>query len=591
MLFYQRASSLAKNQALVERSKPSIPVRVKVSKDLQEHIWAENAWLLRRHCLFDPSHIQFVCLVLFQLKNFNGGQCTRDHIMETQALTMALSHLDQVASRAKNAPDFYNLLSRIQAMCEDCAHCGLAVCTYFSRYPFAFRMLLQRNVDEEVRQATANFMIHVLQCLRVQVPEQYGIHAQGGDAEDMDQLDLQMSVISGMIYILEQLWQYFHISLRSWPEVFDFMLSFVKLGRHELAAFLGQPEFLKWLLWIVWADGSAEHLLPSQFAKLVSVISRRTPNRSPSYETIISLLDFLLANIRLSYNASGQPTGVADPTKRISMGKDVDQAFAITRAEADIIHQMGPRTIPVNIFVDRLITIAQNPAATHSIIANLMKQSRRMENAVFDTLVFRITGQVANNVTPYIRVAGGVFCRVASDASLIGDLIQHVSQQCLALQNSEGRAFLDFARETFDGPRQRSGETPHQVVMAGLDNVPDWAPGLLGYFDASIIDETEIFLQEKIFRHRTFRPPPPSGDESKETRELADKMRQTARVLGLKCLCYLRDNYVARNAEVTERSVGGLQRVIKHCSKYFNLKEPAEDEGAQEFIQLNQSKC
>ncbi|SPQ22462.1 4cc22c61-bf1b-4482-8892-2926799c2547 [Thermothielavioides terrestris] len=587
MLFYQRASTLAGHQARLRGSEPPGPPRAKMPEDLLKHIWAENAWFIRRHCLFDPSQIQFICLLLFELRNLNSGRCSEDHAMETQALTMALSHLDQVASRTKDVPEFYNLLSQIQAFCENCAHCGLAVFSYFSRYTVALRMLLQRNLDEDVRQGTAYLLIQVLRSLKAQVPEQYGIPSQEGDDEDMDQLDPQMSVISGMIRMLEQLWQHFHTSLRSWPEVFDFMLSFVKLGRHELAAFLGHPDFLRWLLWIVLADANTEALLPNQFAKLASVISRRMPNRPPSYESIIQLLDFLLAHMRCGYTPSGQPTGVTDSTKRLDPDGGLDQPFALTKAEADLLHQMGPRTFPVNIFIDRLISIGQNPAASDSIIASLMKQSRRMENSVFRTLLHRITGQIAHNVGPYLHVASAVFCRVASDAGLISDLIKHVSQQCLILQNSEGKAFLDFMRETFDAPRERSGETRHQVIMAGLDSVPDWAPGLLGYFDTSVIDETERFLRDKIFQPRISQSP--SGNESEEDREKAEKVRQTARALGTRCLWYLRDNYVARNTEVTERSVGGLQRVIKQCSKYFNLKEPIEDDEARDFLQLSQN--
>jgi ubiquitin carboxyl-terminal hydrolase 34 len=212
-----------------------------------------------------------------------------------------------------------------------------------------------------------------------------------------------------------------------------------------------------------------------------------------------------------------------------------------------------------------------------------------MENGIYQTLQHRITGQIGNNaVSPYLRVAGMVFCRFASDPDMVRDLVKHVSAQCLSLQNAEGKAFLDFARETFDGPRERTGETPHQVILAGLGNVPVWAPGLLGYFDTSVIDGTEMFLQERLFQYRTFRPS--SSEETEETRELAEQMRLTARALGFRCLRYLRDNYVNRNAEVTERAVGGLQRVIKQCSRYFNVKEPAEDDEAAGFMQLSQRK-
>ncbi len=589
MLFYQRSSSLARNQAILRRPGSSIPLGVKMPEEIKEFIEDENGWLLRRHCLFDPYQIQFVCLALSQLKSLHSGGCSRDHTLETQALTVALSHLDQVASRTKDVPEFLNLLGRIQAMYESCSHCSFAVYKYFSGYTFTFRMLLQKNFDEEVRQAAGNLMIQVLRLIKSRAPVQYGIRpADVGDGHDDSDFDRPPTVIAGTIRILEYLWQSFHINLRSWHEVFDFMLSFVKLGRHELAAFLQQQHFVKWLLWIIWADTNAEPFLSAQFVKMANLVSRRLPNRPPSYETIIALLDYLLANMRLTYATTGQQIGAASARERVRLNTDPDQPFELTKAETDILHHSGPRSIPVNIFVDHLISIAQNPASTNSIIANLIRQSHRMERHVYQTLHYRITGQIGHNVTPYLRAAWEVFCPVASEASMIRDLSKHVAQHCMCLQHNEGKAFLDFFRETFDSPREGSAETAHQVAMASLDYVPEWAPSLLGYFDSAVIDGTEMLLQEKIFQHRTFRPI--SDEEPDETRELAEKMRLTARTLGFRCLCYLRDTYVLRNAEVTERAVGGLQRVIKHCSKYFSLRDPADDEDARSFMQLNQSK-
>ncbi|KAK4123811.1 hypothetical protein N657DRAFT_680934 [Parathielavia appendiculata] len=588
MLFYQRSSSLAKSQELLQRPGRSVPFGVKMPEDIQDYIDEENNHLLRRHCLFDPSQIQFVCLALFQLKNLQSGGCSRDHTLETHALVMALGHLDQVASRTKDVPDFHILLGRIQAMCESCPRCSLAVHSYLSGYPIVIRSLLQRNLDEDVRQGTANLIIRVLEVIKERVPAQYGIPpVEADDGDESDGFEPQPSVIDGVIRMLEILWQSFHAHLRSWPEVFNFMLAFVKLGRHELAAFLRHTQFLKWLLWIVWADTSAEPFISVQFAKMVAAVARRLPNRPPSYESIIALLDYLLVNVRLAYSAGGQPTGAPNAKERVRLSADLDEPFEVTRAEADILHHTGPRTIPVNTFVDKLISIDQNPAASYSIVSSLMKQSRQMEIAVFHTLLHRITGQIGHSVSPYLRVASSVFCVVASDAGMIGDLVKHTAQQCSCLQNTEGKAFLEFWRETFDDGRQRSGETVHQVIMAGLDMVPEWAPGLLGYFDTSVIEGTEQFLQEKIFMYRSFRPP--RDDEPEEARELAEKMRLTARALGFRCLGFLRDNYVVRNAEVTERAVGGLQRVIRTCAKYFNLKEPSEDDEAQLFMQLSQN--
>lgn len=589
MLFYQRSSSLAQKQAVLQGTGCSVPVSARVPPTLQTWIEEENTWLLRRHCLYDPSQIQFVCLALSRLKNFRPNGCSNDHAMETQALLMALGHLDQVASRTKDTPGFQKLLSQVQAMCRRCARCSLVVYGYFTQYTEALRMLVQKNVDADVREGTVNFVIEVLKSIKAKVPAQYGIPPRDGDGpEDADGFDPETCVMAGAMRIFDQLWANFHTSLRSWHEVFGFMLSFVQLGRHELAVFLGEPLFLKWLLMIVWADTNCETILPAQFAKMASVISRRAPGRPPSYEAIITLLDLLLANIRLSYDETGHLGTAPSARDRVELNADLDQPFDITTAEAEILLTTS-RTIPVNIFVDRLISIDQHVFATNSIIANLMKQSRRLEHGVFRTLVHRITGQVTQtNVTPYLRVAGTVFCRFASDAAMIRELILHVSHQCLRLRNSEGRAFLDFALLTFDGRHERSGETAHEVHLAGLEIVPEWAPGLLGYFDTSVVEETEMFLQEKMFQYETFRPP--ADEESQEARDLFEAMRKSARALGRTCLLYLRDTYVLRNAEVTERAVTGLQRVIKQCCRYYNLRELEEDSEAQVFAHLHQSK-
>ncbi|KAL1842744.1 hypothetical protein VTJ49DRAFT_4382 [Mycothermus thermophilus] len=569
MLFYQRSSSLAKNQARLQHPGASVPLAVDMPADIEDFIQGENDWLLRRQCLFDPCQIRFVNL----------------------ALTMALSHLDQVASRAKELHDFPTLVSRIQEMCRKCVHCSLTAFNYFRKYPFTLRMLVQKNPDEDVRHTTAALFIRVLKVIKDQEPMEYGLPPTEEDEEDKVRFDPHQTVLAGVVRILENLWATFHLTLRSWPEVFDLMLSFVTMGRHELAAFLQHPHFLKWLLWIIWADASAEPLLPPQFAKMVSIVSKRLPNRQPSYETIISLLDYILGNIRLTYNTDGRPIGAANAKERVRLAGDPSHAFLLTRQETEILHYTGPRHIPVNVFVDRLISIAQNPVATESIIENLIQRSRHLEHGVFQTLVHRITGQVTHHkVAPYLRVAATTFCRVANDPATVRDLAKHVARQCTPmLQNNEGRAFLEFFRATFDSPRQGTGESALEVILESLNNVLIWAPGLLGYPDASVSTDTEDFLDDKIFQFRDFRPASGAGDELDDERELSHARFLAARALGIRCLVYLRDNYVIRNAEVTERAVGALQRVVKACARYYNLEDPEQDEEAQNFAQLSQS--
>ncbi|KAK3380099.1 hypothetical protein B0T24DRAFT_519847 [Lasiosphaeria ovina] len=582
MLFYQRSSSLAKAQELLKNPGCTSPLRVPISRKLDEFMSEENNSLLRRHCLYDPYQIEFVKLALHHMKSVTRHRCSRKHDMENLAITMALSHLDQVASRTKDAPDFFSLAHTIDMMCQGCVRCSLAAMEYFSRYTETVKMLVQKNPDAEVRQGTVNLMIRILQVIKAELPVHYGIPMCETDGNGEDDLDLQHTTMRGVMLIFKALWENFHTNLRSWPEVFDLMFSFVKLGRHEIAKFL-EHHFLKHLLYIIYADQNLE--LPQQFARMITTVTRRTPSRPPSYERIIGLIDVLIAPLEMAYTERGEPTGLDVPDQRLDHNEDTEGRYLFTRNENKILHTEWARG-QSNVFVDKLITINQNPAATDSIITNLIRQSNAMEEKVFRTLRNGITGQITQHSNaPFLHVAAAVFCRVASRAELINSLIEHVSQQCMSLQSVEGKSFLDFERDVFDCPRENANQSREEVILAGLDNIPEWAPGLLGYFDSAIADEVEAFLQENLFQYS---PSPVCGD-TEEGRRRSAKLIDTARTLGMRCLGYLRDNYVARRIDVSTRIVAGPERVIKECSKYFNLREPSEDEEAQEFLLLSRS--
>ncbi|KAK0630801.1 hypothetical protein B0T17DRAFT_231975 [Bombardia bombarda] len=578
MLFYERSTSVAKNQQLLRQCGYPSPFSVDVSPDLAGHIQLENEALLRRHCLYDPSQIKFVNMAIGQLQLSNEGKCSSSHRLENLAMTAALSHLDQVASRTKDIPDFFALQKRIDAMCEGCAKCSVAVFEYFDKYNEPFRMLVQKNPDADVRQGIVDLMIRVLQHIKAAVPYQYGIRS-ADDSED-DDYGLQQSTMAGVMRLFRLLWDNFHLSLRSWPEVFDFMLSFVKIGRNEMATFLEQP-FLWKLLMVVSADASLE--LPPQFARMITTVSRRMATRPPSYECIIALIDVLVASMQFYVTEDDQVIGLDTPEQRLDRNEDLEEPFHYTRQEVKIIHHDWGRGLS-NIFVEKLVSINQNQPATYNILVNLMRQSPLMEEKVFRTLRLSIGGQITqHHNTPYLRAAALFFCRVASHADFVNRLIAHVIDQCMCLQNSEGRSFFEFQRDVFDGPRENTGEDPEDILMAGFDNVPRWAPGLLVYFDPAVSGDVEVFLQEKLFRYG----PSPVFEDTEQGRRRAAKITETAKVLGFRCLEYLRDSYVTRNVDVSRRVVEGPERVIRECGKFFN---PMEVDEYREFSKLSQGE-
>ncbi|KAK1751703.1 ubiquitin carboxyl-terminal hydrolase 34 [Echria macrotheca] len=575
MLFFQRSSSLAKQQQLLEIPGATSPYRVKLSSSLQNHIELENVSILRRHCLYDPSQIQFVNCALQYMKDLSRNGCSGKHEVENLGLTVAMSYLDQVASRTKDIPDFFTLLTRISDSCRSCVRCSLTVFEYSRQYPETVRVMMQKNPDVDVREGTGALILQALQVIKAQLPAQYGIDASSSGDESEDEEGASRTVIEGMMEFFALLWENFHASLRSWPEVFGFMLSFVKMGRHEMGCFLEQP-FLRMLLLIISADTSLD--LPSQYVRMITTINRRVTSKPASYDAIISLIDVLTSKMSFMYDRHFNVWGPDLPHQRYERNNDVEQRYWFTKAEAMLIHTDWARG-GSNIFVDKLISINQNETATHSILANFVRQGKIMQTKVYHTLRAAISGQMNNiHVEPYLRVGSKVLCRFASDPAIVDSLIAHVCQQCMNIQNADGMAFFNFQRDVFDGPRE-SGESRFEILMTGYSNIPLWAPGLLGSFEPAVVAATEDFLSQMLFRNG----PSPELGLSEEAKRRSAKVDETARNLGFKCLIYMRDNYVDRGGEVHTRLVAALERTIKECAKFF---EGADDRSSKEFHQL-----
>jgi ubiquitin carboxyl-terminal hydrolase 34 len=582
MLFYQRSSALREQDLALQTSDERGPWHVRLPRELSEHIANENVSILRRHCLFDSAHVDLVGGAIVRAKPSAGEACSKTHQMESLAIRVALNHLDQVFSRAKDVPHFERLFGYVASMVQHCARCSLAVFEYFDQCHTPMRMLIQRNAEPAVRQSVADLIISALRAIKESFPDQYGL----SPLEIFDGEDFDRTAVGGMIKMFRALWGNFHVHLRSWSEVFGFMLSFTHMGPQETLAFL-ETEFLRNLLLVVSADPSLD--LPAQFVRMVQTVQRRLATRTISYEAILSLLGNLLSKMRLQSRTPGQPVfiGTADDRRLAQQ----DGYYCLSRPEQTILYMDWTKG-GSNIFVEKLIELDQNHEATAEILVTLLQLTRPLEARVLATLKAHITGQITGHPqAPFLRAAR-VFCRYASRPDMIESLIEHVCLQCIGLQNAEGKVFAAFLQTTFAEPRENSGETAAEVELQGYRHLADWVPGLLGYYDDAVNARTEEFLSDKLFRYGVS---PLLGEDdvpcervdtlAETSDELLDAfsapqikshaMDEAARAVGMSCLQYLKENYVARRVNIGARLVAPLQRVIQCCDKYFDL--PGED--------------
>ncbi|KAI1752847.1 hypothetical protein F4782DRAFT_546176 [Xylaria castorea] len=555
MLFYQRSSSLQQEQEILKASGTPRQLRINVPPELELQVKLDNWAIIQRHNLYDSSQIAFILKIL----EFSWtGKCSKEHKRENLAMNVALGHLDQVASRAKDLPDFDALSSTIITACQRCPLCCFAFFQYFQLHKEAFRMLLFKNSDPSVRHDVGQTFLYVLRKIKSHYPDEYGCIGSDSD-EPTTSTTSRSTILEATADLFVYIWESFHTRPVAWPEYFGTMIDFAKLGRLESCVLLDR-DFLAKVLMAIAADQTFD--LPPQYSRLLAVVSRRMATRPPNYEGIIALADILMDCMD-----SEMSNYVEDHAGRLSMVQH-DDLIPFTAQEINILHKTWGRT-DAGVFMDKLIQLGQNPVATDSIISRLATSNTQMDIIVLGSLLTGITGQITPQlVTPYLR-AGLNYCASSPNRESVHRLIRHVSDQCMTVQNSEARSFFEFQRDLFDGVRN-TGESNADIQLHSLRNLPLWIPGLLGYLDRTVSGAVEVFLHEKLFKYGTT-----PVFEAASAKELA-----------VNILYYLRDTYVTRMAQVSKDTMQPFHRTLQKCDHYFRELEDPDDNIGLKFKEL-----
>ncbi|KAI0015938.1 ubiquitin carboxyl-terminal hydrolase [Xylariomycetidae sp. FL0641] len=564
MLFYQRSSTLKKEQDALRTAGDMQLLRADLPRDLELEIKSENWATVQRHCLYDPSHIAFVCRTLGRVW---GTKCSDDHKEENLAMQIALGHMDQVVSRNKDLVEFRRIINLIEQACQQCALCSFAFFDFFRKHREVFRMLLLRNTDHTVRIEVGQLFSYALRKIKTTFPDEYGITLDK-DGMLLPPPSGEKSVLESAVDLFLYVFETFHQRPQAWLEYFGAIIDFIDIGHAEPAMLL-EKDFLYNLILIIAADQSFD--IPMQYSRMLTIIGRRMGTRPVAYENVITLIDLLMsATCGHALNILEEPTGRLELALR-------NLPVPYTAREINLLHQEWPRT-QASVFVDRLIQINQNPDLTEAIIERLIEFGPLMDQRIYNALRVGITGQaVTHAVAPYLQVAVN-YVQLSRDQASVSRLIDHVNDQCRALQNVEGKAFFDFHDQIFEGERHTDSD-PNSVRATSLGNIPMWAPGLLGYMDHAVSREVERFLNAKVFQYGVD-PQFPSIDDGAS---LAQVLKTTARLLAINCLHWLRETYIAQRLQVTRETVMPIIRTIKSCEGYFDGNEAMDDGLGDEY--------
>jgi ubiquitin carboxyl-terminal hydrolase 34 len=572
MLFYQRSSFLAAQKQALDRSGITSPIRLPIAPRLSNHIAMENELLLRKYCLYDPSHATFVAKMLSNIKHINKGCCSEAHNLEKIALTVALNHLDQVVARTKDLPDFPNFMLGVRQMCHSCAECSRDFLEWFCDRPDGLRHLLLRNPDVLVRSEMGSSILTALVKVKTDAAYAYGLGEDEDSADDLDAYE-DPRLLQRVVRATTKLWDMFHTNCRAWPEYFGLLSSIAGLGDHESVLLL-DAGYLRKTLEII----SADNMLPlsAQYQRMLTIISKRVATRPVSYDSIIGLMSRLVEACDLSLES------ISDTEERLESSLS-GGAVPLTHTERHLLMQHWTRG-QAHILTEKLLQIHQNHNATRNLLIILLHFPDSLDHYIFQAIVHGIRrGTAALPSGPFLRAAL-TYCEHSEEPLAIANMVTQVTKITAHIENMEGKEFLQFYKDLVNLEDNKSDILREDILKLCLEQAPHWAPALLNYYDSHVREGMESFLADNILGYG---PQVDFGTTADEV-ERANTLVLTAQKVGIGCLDYLNETYVKLRQQAVRASLENILNVIETCTTYFD--EDAEDVMTRRFFELRSCK-
>jgi ubiquitin carboxyl-terminal hydrolase 34 len=566
MLFYQRSSTVADQQQILAAENLSSPVKLDVPSDLGCHIAMENELILRKYCLYEPSHTILVSRMLGHARKLNGGRCSESHDTEKFALRAALSHLDQVVSRTKDIPQFSGYLGAISRICQTCAECSRDYLEYYIDCIGALRHLLLRNPDSLVRNEIANSILSALKKVKADAAYAYGLN------DDSEPEEQPPRIIHRFVKSLETLFDFFHFNTRAWPEYFGLLMDIANLGREE-ATILLDNEFLQKMLSIVCTDPALT--TDQQYLRMWNNVSKRMTTRPVSYEAVIGLL------CRLLQTCDGSLEPISDDWDRaleLTDGKPVP----LSETEHDLLSQQWTRT-NVNVLADKLLRINQNDYATRAIVVWLVEWHRRQKGfadlAIRNTILHGLQrSSPAPRLAPFLSAAL-IYCELSNERDSISSIINEVAHAAYSAQHLEGKEFVQFFHAITKLSTNKSDTTREEIIQLVVRSAPVWGPALLTSYDAGVREHSENLVHNLIWQQ---------GDDLGIMQDNDGQHpceREAARQLAVACLEYIEETYLQQRVTAVNANMLNIQVMIEALSASFS-----DDEDEKESVDFHLRK-
>ncbi|KAL8674423.1 MAG: hypothetical protein Q9168_001156 [Polycauliona sp. 1 TL-2023] len=561
MLFYQRVLA---PDAGIQREQPLVlgsPIQQTLPRDLSERIVIDNEKFFRKYCLYDSTHARFTVQLLDRLRVVTNSCCSDDHLVEQDAVLLALEYADHVLSRMKDSGDFEKMLDTLATIARGCPVCCKLVLEWVTDNRTALRSLLLRCPTLKTRKAFRDMLHRSLWYLHENDPQAYGF--------DVDSLELKSGngalpetshgILQRLIYNLREFWPILHAHARAWDDYFGLLSTIACFGAPEVFVLL-REDFLKLCLEILIIESPGTKRLRVENPHYTQFVRLIEKGRRYSFIELCELLQALLLKIDLEARPFDP---IYHDREQLESGQ-----FVLSTTEQQYLYYGtdSGRSRPL-IFLDKIITANSNPGAVAKVLEVMISAEPPAGHLadISKTILNGVNIDPADLAAPHLDAAI-VFCETTPSAATAKEMITQIASEVDTIGTAGGLAHLQFfvqARQLVN-PRLTPG-LYHKHV---LKTVGKWAPPLLMYYDEKVRIQTVEFLKDLIFQHSN-----PAAEEGGN-----DALEACARSLCGACIKRVHENVMAPQSQVDVRSVGIIRDVIRHCVATYCSTGTAEDD-------------
>ena len=566
MLFYERVSSMEREREHRLSMSTVLPAKEEVPVELANAVAFDNESWIRKYCLFDPEHAKFIKSLLEQYRELSKNICSENHELEKEVIWLALEHLDQVFSRAKDCPEFHPLLDMVTRIGARCVECCKLTLDWVAQHEHALRNLLLRSPDEEIRRRFVRTIVVALRYLRDNEPRLYGF--------DVDVIDIGSSIgplpeVQGafhdMVRRLKGLWSFMHLHYRAWDDYYGLLQELAQLGPPECYV-LHREGYVSQCLELLVVDTNLQSTrkMRTEIPHLAHYVRLIEKGRKFSLRNVIGLL----ANLLSWADFSTDDTVHSDQHLR-------SIKFTITRQE-EILMCFGPDALRSKgiAFLEKAISADCNITACATLIRILLNAEPYLDSmqATFRTIISGINVDPASLARPFLSAALA-FCECCSTHGEAKEMLARVANEVETIGHTGGEDHLEFfcSATRLRNPRfRRQNNFFYRTV---LHLVSKWAPTLLMYHDTSVREATVAQLHLLVFGFDI---------RSMDDEQQADDIERAGKTLCRACANRVDELIVIPQKQVDGRLVEQVSRVINHCmATYF---APEEDQDDKEFL-------